>query len=114
MSYVKLEFEMYAHETVLKQVLQQHYTSDEINLNTEKKEPDDLLESPLCEGGALQVPHSPDLVCQLLPLLALDGGVAVIGESLQRLLVLPQIYLGSCKWNMFISNDTFVCSDDTY
>ena len=74
----------------------------------------DLLESPLCEGGALQVPHSPDLVCQLLPLLALDGGVAVIGESLQRLLVLPQIYLGSCKWNMFISNDTFVCSDDTY
>ena len=94
--------------------LQQHYTSDEINLNTEKKEPDDLLESPLCEGGALQVPHSPDLVCQLLPLLALDGGVAVIGESLQRLLVLPQIYLGSCKWNMFISHYTFGCSDDTY
>ena len=63
----------------------------------------DLLESPLREGGALEVPHSPDLVGQLLPLLALDGRVAVIGESLQRLLVLPQIYLGSCKWNMFIS-----------
>jgi hypothetical protein len=54
-----------------------------------------LLEPPLCEGGALQVLDGPDLVGELLSLLPLEGGVTVLRERLQRLLVLAQVYLRS-------------------
>ena len=54
-----------------------------------------LFETPLSERGALEIPHSSDLVCQLLALLPLDGVVTIVREGLQRLLVLPQIYFGS-------------------
>jgi len=53
----------------------------------------DLFEPSLREGGALEVLDRPDLVGELLPLLPLEGGVPVLCQSLQGLLVLPQVYL---------------------
>ena len=37
-------------------------------INHYPQENGDLFEAPLCERGALQVLHGPDLVCQLLTL----------------------------------------------
>merc|ERR1719319_1147152 len=52
-----------------------------------------LFESALGERRALEVFDGPDLVSELLALLALHRGVAVLRERLQGLLVLPQVNL---------------------
>jgi len=59
----------------------------------EEEREEDLFESALGERRALEVFDGPDLVCELLALLALHRGVAVLRERLQGLLVLPQVNL---------------------
>ena len=54
-----------------------------------------LLESSLSESGALEILDRPYFVCQFLALLSLDGRVAVVRQSLESLLVLPQVYFSS-------------------
>ena len=56
---------------------------------------EDCAEAILGQRGALQVLDGPNLVGELLSLLPLEGGVSILRESLQRLLVLPQINFGS-------------------
>ena len=54
-----------------------------------------LFKASLSESGALEVLDSSNFVGQLLSLLPLDWRVTIVWQSLQSLLVLPQVNFGS-------------------
>ena len=63
----------------------------------------DSLKTLLSQRRALEVLDRSYFVCQFLSLLSLNGRVPVVRQSLQSLLVFPQIYFGSCKYQLRLS-----------
>ena len=67
-----------------------------------------LFKASLSESRALEVLDRSYFVCQFLSLLSLNGRVPVVRQSLQSLLVFPQIYFGSWKQqNIFLLRKYF-------
>ena len=72
-------------------------------LRRRRVESSHLFKASLSESRALEVLDRSYFVCQFLSLLSLDGRVPVVRQSLESLLVFPQIYFGSWKQqNIFI------------